>query len=471
MLGKDYMLAIIIVNYEDNLWNDQDLDLDSDLPPGWRTIRDSTGKYYWHTPTGTTQWQHPAYGSEDDQNTATSSQKGLRSIESPLSSVNDRDSLAWSGNYSSNVDPDSKCFAVRSLGWVEVPEEDLVPGKSSIAVNNCIQQLSHSKCDGRDALGAWGEGQDMVMVLKKDTLSLFDPLDHGLIHCQLIVNIRLWGVGCNNGRDRDFAFVACDKDTCTLKCHVFRCDVPAKAIAAALHKLYSKLVAEKASRHSSVSRSLTEEDTSPEDLPLHVGFMDAMRHRVQKFQVQYVGNLPVSRAMGMGILNRAIETVMDATEREEWEPIDIHVTETTLSLWNGQGDGEPFWECQVRYLTFLGVGRDTHTFGVIVDTGTQQFECHVFWCEPDAGTISEAVQAACMVQYQKCLVSQTPPLKSKMVWGGAKLKRAASIDISAYESHFHGPSSPKFVGSSAVRRGMLSFLETFRSKQTAVPAP
>lgn len=50
-----------------------------------------------------------------------------------------------------------KCFAVRSLGWVEIPEEDLVPGKSSIAVNNCIQQLSHSKCEERDAVGAWGE--------------------------------------------------------------------------------------------------------------------------------------------------------------------------------------------------------------------------------------------------------------------------------------------------------------------------
>lgn len=58
---------------------------------------------------------------------------------------------------------------------------------------------------------------------------------------------------------------------------------------------------------------------------------------------------------------------------------------------------EPFWECQVRFLTFLGVGHDSHTFAVIVDGGTQQFECHVFWCEPDAGNLSEAVQAACMV--------------------------------------------------------------------------
>lgn len=45
---------------EDNIWADQDLLLDPDLPSGWRTIKDSTGTYYWHVPTGATQWQHPS---------------------------------------------------------------------------------------------------------------------------------------------------------------------------------------------------------------------------------------------------------------------------------------------------------------------------------------------------------------------------------------------------------------------------
>lgn len=50
-----------------------------------------------------------------------------------------------------------QCFAVRSLGWVEIPEEDLVPGKSSIAVNNCIQQLAQTRSRGQPPDGAWGE--------------------------------------------------------------------------------------------------------------------------------------------------------------------------------------------------------------------------------------------------------------------------------------------------------------------------
>nr|XP_046171156.1 amyloid-beta A4 precursor protein-binding family B member 3-like isoform X3 [Oncorhynchus gorbuscha] len=435
MLGKDYMLAIIIVNYDDNIWNDPSLDLDTDLPSGWRTIRDSTGTYYWHVPTGTTQWQHPSYSNEEDQSavngvTATDlksleagGRRGSRArlTESPVASVNDR--ISWQDDYfCTNMDPDSK-------------------------------------------------GQDMMMVLKKDTLSLMDPVDRSLIHCQPIINIRVWGVGCNNGRDRDFAFVASDKETCMLKCHVFRCNAPAKTIATALHEMCSKIMAEKTTRSPSMARSLTMENISPEDLPRQVDFLDAMRKRVQKFEVQYIGNLPVSRAMGMEVLNRAIESIMNTSDSDEWEPIVIHISDTVLSLWKGEDGDDPFWECQVRYLTFLGVGHDTHTFAVIVDCGTQRFECHIFWCEPDAGIISEAVQAACMVQYQKCLVAQTPPPRSKMWQAGSKVKRANSMDGFTFPAPLHQGLSPPMTGSSTAKKGMLAFFETFINKQSAVSTP
>lgn len=55
-----------------------------------------------------------------------------------------------------------QCFAVRSLGWVEMAEEDLAPGKSSVAVNNCIRQLSYCKNDIRDTVGIWGEVRKRV---------------------------------------------------------------------------------------------------------------------------------------------------------------------------------------------------------------------------------------------------------------------------------------------------------------------
>lgn len=40
--------------------------------------------------------------------------------------------------------------------------------------------------------------------------------------------------------------------------------------------------------------------------------------------------------VGMEVLNRAIESIMHSRDRDEWEPIVIHVSDTVLSLWRGE---------------------------------------------------------------------------------------------------------------------------------------
>ncbi|XP_053575565.1 amyloid-beta A4 precursor protein-binding family B member 3 [Bombina bombina] len=464
----------------DNLWSDQNLEADPDLPPGWRTIRDTSGTYYWHVPTGTTQWQHPMYNSglahslsaiqeKKHHQASVSEMIPARPFSRGSLVAERRPALHWNDEdlFHNSNGPDCKSFAVHCLGWVEIPEEDLAPGKSSITVNNCIQQLAHTKCDGIDVAVESNEGQNMVMVLKKDTMSLVDPLDHSLIHSQPIINIRVWGVGCNNGRDRDFAFVANDKDTCMLKCHVFRCDVPAKAIASALHEMCSKIMSERAVASNAITRSVTLETISPEDLPLQVGILEAVRESVQKYEVLYLGSLPVSKPMGMDVLNETIKAVTSSTPREHWKPAAIEVTDILLTVHQQEDDeGDPVWQCEVRYVTFMGIGKDPHTFALIVDVGKQCFQCTVFWCEPDAGNVSEAVQAACMVQYQKCLVTSSTRVKSK---AGAhcksllKMKRTASVDspISPFSSSGH--TLQKGAGTTK-RRGVLAFFESFKQK-------
>lgn len=73
-----------------------------------------------------------------------------------------------------------------------------------------------------------------------------------------------------------------------------------------------------------------------------------------------------------------------------------------------QDEEEVLVECRVRFLSFMGVGHDVHTFAFVMDVGGHRFDCHVFWCEPNAGNVSEAVQAACMVSHQetKLLITQ-----------------------------------------------------------------
>lgn len=254
---------------------------------------------------------------------------------------------------------------------------------------------------------------------------------------------------------------------------------------------------------------------------------DAVGRPPRQYEALYIGSRPVPRAMGkaappqprlspaaggehraplpagMDVLNAAIEQLLAGPGRHSWTPAHVYVSDTAVRVrraqvgpGRGRGerggvgagparrpqeeDGAHVWQCEVRYVTFLGVGRDAHTFALIADTG-RRFQCAAFWCEPDAGTISEAVQAACMVsgaargdgeadreppaatppaypqvQYQKCLVAAAP---------GPKAKRATAGGAKA------GGGSGGAAGPGPRKRGVLSLLEAFRQRHVLLHLP
>nr|XP_014432226.1 amyloid-beta A4 precursor protein-binding family B member 2 isoform X7 [Pelodiscus sinensis] len=482
-----------------DIWSDRSFQTDPDLPPGWKKINDIAGIYYWHIPTGTTQWERPISIPADLQSSRKGSLNSITPSPTPetekqpwsdfavlnggkinsdiwkdlhAATVNPDPSLKeFEGatlRYASlklrnapqsneddscsiNSDPEAKCFAVRSLGWVEMAEEDLAPGKSSVAVNNCIRQLSYCKNDIRDTVGIWGEGKDMYLILENDMLNLVDPMDRTILHSQPIVSIRVWGVGRDNGRERDFAYVARDKDTRILKCHVFRCDTPAKAIATSLHEICSKIMAERKNAKSVACSSLQERTNLTLDVPLQVDFPTPKTELVQKFHVQYLGMLPVAKPVGMDTLNSAIENLMASSSKEEWMPVTMNVADATVTVINERNEEQIMVECRVRFLSFMGVGKDIHTFAFIMDAGNQHFECHVFWCEPNAGNVSEAVQAACMLRYQKCLVARPPSQKVRPPPPPAdSMTRRVTTNV---------------------KRGVLSLIDTLKQKRPVSEMP
>nr|XP_046269916.1 amyloid beta precursor protein binding family B member 2 isoform X3 [Scatophagus argus] len=542
---------------ETDIWSEQSFQTDPDLPPGWKKITDMAGIYYWHIPTGTTQWERPATrptppGQTEsqalgDHTASTAREHSLGSLSpsptpdhdscqaeiffrastrsgsttsdssvEPLSTqeptlttcgfVNscyfprstslqgmpdqdcrsqhhtdeDKDLQAATVNpdpslkefegatlrYASlklrnrptveeeesssvNSDPESKCFAVRSLGWVEMAEEDLAPGKSSVAVNNCIRQLSYCKNDIRDTVGIWGEGKDMYLLLENNMLNLVDPMDRSVLHSQPIASIRVWGVGRDNGRD--FAYVARDKNTRILKCHVFRCDTPAKAIATSLHEICSRIMTERKNAKAMAGGSFQDRMQAGLDLPLQAEFPTPKTELVQKFQVLYLGMMPVARPIGMDILNGAIDSLVGSSNKEDWTPVALNVADATVTISKDKDEEEVLVECRVRFLSFMGVGHDVHTFAFVMDAGGHRFDCHVFWCEPNAGNVSEAVQAACMLRYQKCLVARPPSQK-------------------ACGSSPPGDSVSRRV-STSVKRGVLSLIDTLKHKRPVTELP
>uniref|UniRef100_A0AAZ3SIX2 Uncharacterized protein n=1 Tax=Oncorhynchus tshawytscha TaxID=74940 RepID=A0AAZ3SIX2_ONCTS len=458
-----------------DIWSHQGCQTEGDLPPGWKRITDKADIYYWHIPSGATQWERPLAGClslSDD----VMSEHDVISVHQDLqaATVNPDPSLKeFEGatlryaslriplpleEEESNRDPEAKCFAVQSLGWVEMAEEDLSPGKSSVAVNNCIRQLSYCKSNIRDTVGIWGEGQDMYLVLVNNMLNLVDPTDRCLgnvLHSQPIASIRVWGSAVTMSGE-DFAYVARDKDTRILKCHVFRCDTPAKAIATSLHLICSRIMSER--KHAkalsgalSGGVSLHDRMQSGLDLPLQAEFPTPKTELVQRFRLLYLGMKPVDRPIGMDILNGAIDSLIGSSSREEWKAVNLNVADAVKEE---EVEEEVLVECRVRFLSFMGVGRDIHCFAFIMDGGGQRYECHVFWCEPNAGQLSEAVQAACMLRYQKCLLAHPPSQRSLPSCG-----RGSSSLGSGGGNRCNG----------SVKRGVLSLIDTLKQKGPLPP--
>lgn len=147
------------------------------------------------------------------------------------------------------------------------------------------------------------------------------------------------------------------------------------------------------------------------------------------------------------MINGALESVLSSSSREQWTPSHVSVAPATLTILHQQTEAV-LGECRVRFLSFLAVGRDVHTFAFIMAAGPASFCCHMFWCEPNAASLSEAVQAACMLRYQKCLDARSqastsclpaPPAESvarrvgwtvrrgvQSLWGSLKPKRLGS---------------------------------------------
>ncbi|XP_050787554.1 amyloid beta precursor protein binding family B member 1 isoform X2 [Gopherus flavomarginatus] len=423
----------------DAAWARNAFETDSDLPAGWVRVQDASGTYYWHIPTGTTQWEPPAdlgqgeggRGPDRDSqgNTPTEEQQltwtgfveaerladaegwkdvpseegtlelGQQDLEQPtlhlallsLSAPKAKEQMLHLGSPLG-----SKSFPVRSLGWVEMSEEELVPGKSSAAVNSCIRQLAGR---GAPPPGGWDQGRAMLLLLDHETLRLLEPVERTLLHAQPVASIRVWGVGRDDGRD--FAYVARDPLTQMLKCHVFRCETSAKRIATSLQAVCSQMLEQRQSSRALLS-GLVLEQAGMVEIPFQVEFPAPRTELVQRFQVSYLGSAPVARPVGMDVINAALDSALAAPSRDHWTPSHVHVAPATLSVTHAQTEAV-LCECRVRFLSFMGVGRDVRSFAFITASAPCAFRCHMLWCQPNAAGLSEALQAACMLRYQKCL--------------------------------------------------------------------
>ncbi|KAK7872562.1 hypothetical protein R5R35_013791 [Gryllus longicercus] len=419
-----------------------------ELPAGWERHEDNDGPYYWHIKSGTIQREPPLASGvpitlvetrrplvprDTEPTLGTVTRSSTSSALGELDGRRERDrerreELAYKRrSYPARAEPEAKerpiRFAVRSLGWVEIDEFDLTPERSSKAVNKCIVDLSLGRNDLLDVVGRWGDGKDLFMDLEEGALKLIDPENLTVLNTQPIQTIRVWGVGRDNGRD--FAYVARDRSTRKHMCHVFRCDIPARTIANTLRDICKKIMIERSLQQNlakpvdigGVGGGRAGLAARPTNLPTEhrrfhhrngqalvtQSFPTPMEEPKKVLRAQYLGSTQVTRAKGVDILNDAIDKMLATVPQEQWRPVSVAVAPSMISICQPGEEGHLLAECRVRYLSFLGIGRNVKQCGFIVHTAQDQFVAHIFHCEPSSGALCKTVEAACKLRYQKCL--------------------------------------------------------------------
>ncbi|EZA52093.1 Amyloid beta A4 precursor protein-binding family B member [Ooceraea biroi] len=418
-------------------------DKDENLPSGWQKHEDENGPYYWHVKSGNIQREPP----EAPLHTKT---EARRSLIKDNDSINNFHTLSGVVNtvtrsntssaldqelenkrkvelalkrrsYPARADSEGRDkpirFAVRSLGWTEIAEEDLTPERSSKAVNKCIVDLSLGRNDLLDVVGRWGDGKDLFMDLDEGALKLIDPENLTVLNTQPIHTVRVWGVGRDHCRD--FAYVARDRSTRKHMCHVFRCDIPARTIANTLRDICKKIMIER-SQHQTLAKPVdingrTSLATRPTNLPTEhrrfhrngqalvtQSFPTPMEEPKKVLRAQYLGSMQVNQATGMEVLNEAIEHIVANTPINQWRNVNVAVAPSMISILTPNED-KLITECRVRYLSFLGIGRNVKQCAFIMHTAQDLFIVHVFNCEPSSGALCKTIEAACKLRYQKCL--------------------------------------------------------------------
>ncbi|OAD53633.1 Amyloid beta A4 precursor protein-binding family B member 2, partial [Eufriesea mexicana] len=418
-------------------------DKDENLPPGWQKHEDENGPYYWHVKSGNIQREPPEAPPHSKRESRRSLIKDNDSINnfhtlsgmvntvtrSNTSSALDQElenkrkmELALKRrSYPARADSEGRDkpirFAVRSLGWTEIAEEDLTPERSSKAVNKCIVDLSLGRNDLLDVVGRWGDGKDLFMDLDEGALKLIDPENLTVLNTQPIHTVRVWGVGRDHCRD--FAYVARDRSTRKHMCHVFRCDIPARTIANTLRDICKKIMIER-SQHQNLAKPVdingrTSLATRPTNLPTEhrrfhrngqalvtQSFPTPMEEPKKVLRAQYLGSMQVSQATGMEVLNDAIDHIVANTPINQWRNVNVAVAPSMISILTPNED-KLITECRVRYLSFLGIGRNVKQCAFIMHTAQDLFIAHVFNCEPSSGALCKTIEAACKLRYQKCL--------------------------------------------------------------------
>ena len=301
------------------------------------------------------------------------------------------------------------------------------------------------------------QGEAVFLQVKGLELRWINPETSATRIVQPINRIRVWGIGLDNDRSgliisrsmifmihllfhRDFGYVSRDLSTRMHRCHIFRCGMPARAIARELLESYQR---ERQSRRRSQTNAATPSLSSqsskgrdPSNHPLlpanrAVAQPQARHERYERLACVYIGSCDVARSQGMEVLNDAVE--MLSKLENQWENVVVDVAISSITIADFKVDtyimsyigffslvtctvfesfmqtGRVLKQHRMRYLSFLGIARDDSFCGYILDSGEKKgqkcFRFHGFRIEPNTDRLCLALHTACQARYRRVVDS------------------------------------------------------------------
>ena len=451
------------------------------LPEGWVRDVDGYGKpYYWHVASGITQREHPL-----TKSLTGSGSPGLETGANVFEELTDLEADLTE----KETEPKIHRFFVTSLGWLPLNLSELAADQVSRSIQKCIENLS---CDKRavnlvDSVASWGGDGKKICVdvdCEKGDLSIrdatsleFDDLPVGKPLISYSLNsIRAWGIGVDG--DKDFAYVVRDPlsqpSAPNFQCHVLRCeDGDASKIASIIYEGCSNSVNNKIEPIENTDQieepveenvDVNSEATVPPHFDVSALSFNLPQPADEPRKIilcHFVGSAEADGPVGMKVMNEAIAKALQRHPVERWHfaavmisPSAVVVRDASEAHHDVDHKDRPLLDCRVRYLSFVGIASDdVRVCAFITHSADDTFFAHVFHCEPSAGALSKAIEAACELRFQKCLDSRhsvAPPKQQK-----PEMKMTSSISsisslygekISTKMSNFANSFAKRFTG-------------------------
>jgi amyloid beta (A4) precursor protein-binding family B protein 2 (Fe65-like) len=370
-------------------------------------VDDQKKTYYWHIPSGKTQYTKPT--GEKIERLSISVEDSRR----PLSDQSDHSANSSSSAPNTTHSQSEIKFPVRYLGSRPVEESELVRGECVKVVHKSIAETYSS---------GQAKGKAIFLTIRGMELQWVEPESSCPATIQPINRIRVWGIGIDN--DRDFGYVARDPATKKHKCHVFRCDMPARAVAKALLETHQKskpsstpgqTVAGGRENEAPAQKRLGSPDLPSSHERTHtvsasreISPPSGVVENPETMSCVYIGSCEVPQSQGIEILNAAVEKL--SASKSHWINANINIATSSIKITDAKSD-RTIGEHRVRFLCFLGIAKDDSCCGYILESfrGRRQtekkFMFHGFKMEPNTDKLCLALHTACQARYQRVLDS------------------------------------------------------------------